>query len=213
MWALRPGALRSADRRRRTGRSGRCRLRSLRRARRRPRRGRRPRRTGRHARRGSRTTSASRAAVAGSELARSAMLQAVKFGVRLVSPRSVTGLSRGPDGFRVRLDDQNDVAARAVVIASGVQYRRLGRPQVSPTSKVAASTTPRPKSRRGPASARTRSWWEAPTRRASRPVPRPSRPIRSTSSSAATTSPRPCRATSPSGSPIMNGSLSTLGHS
>jgi thioredoxin reductase (NADPH) len=63
--------------------------------------------------------------VAGNELARSAMLQAVKFGVRLVSPRSVTGLSRGVDGFRVRLDDQNEVAARAVVIASGVRYRRL----------------------------------------------------------------------------------------
>jgi thioredoxin reductase (NADPH) len=63
--------------------------------------------------------------VAGNELARSAMLQAVKFGARLVAPRSVTGLSRGPDGFRVRLDDQIDVAARAVVIASGVQYRRL----------------------------------------------------------------------------------------
>ena len=45
-------------------------------------------------RRGSRTTSASRAGVSGSELARSAMLQAVKFGARLVSPRSVTGLSR-----------------------------------------------------------------------------------------------------------------------
>jgi thioredoxin reductase (NADPH) len=63
--------------------------------------------------------------VAGNELARSAMLQAVKFGVRLVSPRSVTGLSGGPDGFRVRLDDEKDVSARAVVIASGVRYRRL----------------------------------------------------------------------------------------
>jgi len=69
--------------------------------------------------------------VAGSELARSAMLQAVKFGVRLVSPRSVTGLSRAPDGFRVRLDDRNDVAARAVVIASGVRYRRLPIPGVA----------------------------------------------------------------------------------
>jgi thioredoxin reductase (NADPH) len=69
--------------------------------------------------------------VAGSELARSAMLQAVKFGARLVSPRSVTSLSQNPDGFRVRLDDQNDVAARAVVIASGVQYRRLGIPGVA----------------------------------------------------------------------------------
>lgn len=63
--------------------------------------------------------------VAGNELARSAMLQAVKFGVRLVSPRSVTGLTRESDGFRVRLDDRNDVSARAVVIASGVRYRRL----------------------------------------------------------------------------------------
>ncbi len=63
--------------------------------------------------------------ISGSELARAALLQAVKFGARLVSPRSVTRLSRGPDGFTVRLDDHTDVAARAVVIASGVSYRRL----------------------------------------------------------------------------------------
>jgi thioredoxin reductase (NADPH) len=69
--------------------------------------------------------------VAGSELARSALLQAVKFGARLVSPRSVTSLSRGSNGFRVRLDDHNDVAARAVVVASGVQYRRLDIPGVA----------------------------------------------------------------------------------
>jgi thioredoxin reductase (NADPH) len=53
------------------------------------------------------------------------MLQAVKFGARLVTPRSVTGLSPTPHGFRVRLDDDTDVAARAVVVASGVSYRRL----------------------------------------------------------------------------------------
>jgi thioredoxin reductase (NADPH) len=63
--------------------------------------------------------------VAGSELARLAVLQAVKFGARLVVPRSVTELTRIADGFRVRLDDRSDVFARAVVIASGVQYRRL----------------------------------------------------------------------------------------
>jgi thioredoxin reductase (NADPH) len=59
------------------------------------------------------------------------MLQAVKFGARIVSPRSVTGLSRTQDGFRVRLDDRDDIAARAVVIASGVRYRRLGIPGVA----------------------------------------------------------------------------------
>ena len=66
--------------------------------------------------------------VSGVELARSAMLQAVKFGTRLVSPRAVTGLSQEPGGFRVRLDDELDVVATAVVIASGVRYRRLDLP-------------------------------------------------------------------------------------
>ena len=66
--------------------------------------------------------------VSGVELARAAMLQAVKFGARLVSPRSVTGLSQGPGGFRVRLDDEHDVVASAVIIASGARYRRLDLP-------------------------------------------------------------------------------------
>ena len=50
--------------------------------------------------------------VSGVELARAAMLQAVKFGTRLVSPRSVTGLSPEAGGFRVRLDDEHDVVGR-----------------------------------------------------------------------------------------------------
>jgi thioredoxin reductase (NADPH) len=66
--------------------------------------------------------------VSGAELARAAMLQAVKFGTKLLSPRSVTSLSRVPGGFRVRLDDEHDIDARAVVVASGVRYRRLDVP-------------------------------------------------------------------------------------
>ena len=66
--------------------------------------------------------------VSGAELARSAMLQAVKFGTRLVSPRSVTRLSPASGGFRVRLDDEHDILACAVIIASGVRYRRLDVP-------------------------------------------------------------------------------------
>ena len=69
--------------------------------------------------------------ISGSELARLAMVQAVKFGARLVSPRSVTELSRVQDGFRVRLDDETDIAARAVVVASGVRYRRLDIPGIA----------------------------------------------------------------------------------
>lgn len=67
--------------------------------------------------------------VSGTELARSGMLQAVKFGTRLVSPRAVTGLSLGPGGdFDVRIDDELTVVASSVVIATGVRYRRLPLP-------------------------------------------------------------------------------------
>ncbi|MEV0719025.1 FAD-dependent oxidoreductase [Asanoa sp. NPDC050611] len=69
--------------------------------------------------------------ISGVELARAAMLQAVKFGTRLVSPRSVTALSQVPGGFRVRLDDEHDILASAVIIASGVRYRRLDLPGVA----------------------------------------------------------------------------------
>jgi thioredoxin reductase (NADPH) len=63
--------------------------------------------------------------VSGVELARAGMLQAVKFGAKLVSPRAVTRLTPEPGGFRVRLDDEHEVFACAVIVASGVQYRRL----------------------------------------------------------------------------------------
>ena len=79
------------------------------------------------ARRGSRTTSAFPGRFR-AELTRAAMLQAIKFGTRLVSPRSGTGLSQVSGGFRVRLDDEHDIVACAVIIASGVRYRRLDLP-------------------------------------------------------------------------------------
>jgi thioredoxin reductase (NADPH) len=59
------------------------------------------------------------------------MLQAIKFGTRLVSPRSVTRLSRAPEGFRVRLDDEHDITTQSVIIASGARYRRLDVPGLS----------------------------------------------------------------------------------
>ncbi|MFC4044386.1 FAD-dependent oxidoreductase [Dactylosporangium siamense] len=70
--------------------------------------------------------------VSGMELARLAMLQAVKFGTRLAAPRAVTAVAReAGGGFRVRLDDELDVLASAVVVASGVRYRRLGLPGIA----------------------------------------------------------------------------------
>ena len=37
-------------------------------------------------------------------------------------------LSQASGGFRVRLDDEHDIVAGAVIIASGVRYRRLDLP-------------------------------------------------------------------------------------
>jgi thioredoxin reductase (NADPH) len=64
--------------------------------------------------------------ISGAELGRAAMLQAVKFGAKLVSPRTVTAIRQAPGGlFRVTLDDETDVEACAVIVASGARYRRL----------------------------------------------------------------------------------------
>lgn len=63
--------------------------------------------------------------VTGSELAFRAEIQAVKFGARLTVPRRAVALREAPHGFDVVLDDDTVVRSRAVVLANGVQYRRL----------------------------------------------------------------------------------------
>ena len=50
----------------------------------------------------------------------------MKFGTRFAMPRSVEGLTRRSDGtFCAQLDDGDEVCAKAVLVATGVQYRRL----------------------------------------------------------------------------------------
>lgn len=50
----------------------------------------------------------------------------MKFGTRFAMPRSVARLDRAPGGlFKATLDNGREVGARAVVVASGVQYRKL----------------------------------------------------------------------------------------
>lgn len=63
--------------------------------------------------------------MAGAELAYRGEVQAVKFGARIAALRRATELRREPDGFRVQLDCGEEVRARAVILANGVQYRRL----------------------------------------------------------------------------------------
>ncbi|MEM6787239.1 MAG: FAD-dependent oxidoreductase [Myxococcota bacterium] len=64
--------------------------------------------------------------ISGADLCWRGEVQALKFGTRFAMPRRVTAVSRMEDGrFCLTLDGSEDVAARAVVVATGVQYRRL----------------------------------------------------------------------------------------
>lgn len=71
------------------------------------------------------------AGVSGSELSRRALAQARRFGAHVVSPQRVVGL-RAEDPYRVvRLEDGSELHCAAVIVATGVQYRRLDAPGVT----------------------------------------------------------------------------------
>ncbi|MEM1106897.1 MAG: FAD-dependent oxidoreductase [Pseudomonadota bacterium] len=64
--------------------------------------------------------------VSGRELADRASVQAQKFGARIASPSQAKALRREEDGsYCMALRDGRTLKARAVVIATGAQYRRL----------------------------------------------------------------------------------------
>lgn len=65
--------------------------------------------------------------ISGAELAYRGEVQAVKFGARITAPRRATSLNVGKeDGiFHVGLDDERCVRGRSIILANGVQYRRL----------------------------------------------------------------------------------------
>ncbi len=69
--------------------------------------------------------------ISGADLCWRGELQAMKFGTRFAMPRKVTGLSVEEDGcFRLAVGDGDGVLARAVVVATGVQYRKLPIPRL-----------------------------------------------------------------------------------
>ena len=63
--------------------------------------------------------------VSGRELASRAAIQAQKFGVRIASLAKATSLDRDGANYCLSLQDGRKLKARAVVIATGAQYRRL----------------------------------------------------------------------------------------
>jgi len=66
--------------------------------------------------------------VSGAELAQRAYQQAWTFGARFAHTRRVVGMNLSHDGFELQVEGGEIVLARAVVLASGVSYRRLAAP-------------------------------------------------------------------------------------
>jgi thioredoxin reductase (NADPH) len=63
--------------------------------------------------------------VSGGEFAERALVQVLRFGASLLVPASATGLAPASDGYTIQLADGSELAARTVVIATGVTYRKL----------------------------------------------------------------------------------------
>lgn len=64
--------------------------------------------------------------ISGRELAERASIQAQKFGVRIASPAKATALHKEKDGhYCINLEDGRKLKCRALVIATGAQYRKL----------------------------------------------------------------------------------------
>ena len=65
------------------------------------------------------------AGISGTELTSRAITQARKFGARVATPYRASALLPGGERHVVTLDEGNEVAARAVLLATGAEYRRL----------------------------------------------------------------------------------------
>ena len=66
--------------------------------------------------------------LSGGDLARRAVTQARRFGAEILTPQEVSGIRvEGPSRV-IRLADGNEIAGRAVLVASGIAYRKLDIP-------------------------------------------------------------------------------------
>lgn len=69
------------------------------------------------------------AGLSGADLARRAMVQAQRFGVEILSQEAVAVRTEGP--YRIiRFADNNEISCHALMIATGVQWRRLEAPGI-----------------------------------------------------------------------------------
>jgi thioredoxin reductase (NADPH) len=68
--------------------------------------------------------------LSGADLARRAVVQAQRFGVEILAPQEVTGV-RTEGSYRIlKLADDSEISCHALLIATGVQWRRLEAPGI-----------------------------------------------------------------------------------
>jgi thioredoxin reductase (NADPH) len=65
------------------------------------------------------------AGITGTELTSRAVSQARKFGARSATPYRAVGIEPGDGRHVVRLEEGREIAARAIILATGAEYRRL----------------------------------------------------------------------------------------
>lgn len=65
------------------------------------------------------------AGISGADLSRRAIAQAQRFGIELLAPREVTAIASEGATKRIGFTDGSELRARAIVIATGVSYRKL----------------------------------------------------------------------------------------
>lgn len=70
------------------------------------------------------------AGLSGSDLARRAVTQANKFGVEILAPQTATALRVKEPLRLIRLADETEIAGRAVILATGVDWRRIDVPDI-----------------------------------------------------------------------------------
>jgi thioredoxin reductase (NADPH) len=63
--------------------------------------------------------------VSGEEFAERSLIQALRFGATLLVPNTAAGLTARGDDYIIQLGDGAELAARTVVVATGVAYRQL----------------------------------------------------------------------------------------
>ena len=129
--------------------------------------------------------------ISGGALAGRALSQAQKFGAQLSVAWQAVRLRCDEWPYAVDMSDGRRLRGRAIVIASGAQYRTLRSPMCSAFS-AAASTTPRRTSKRGCATARTSSLSGAAIRPDRPPCFSPARAATYTCSCGRRASPKAC---------------------